>query len=788
MNNLVKKLTDLPSERRFYALQTLPAHLAEAGQQNRLKQILTTFDFLQSKVNIFSPNLLIQDYNNCNDYALSLIQDTVRLCAHVVAEDSTQLAGQLLSRMLDFDSPEISDLLKGAKRYKDSPWLQPFTRCLSQPGGPLKRTLSGHNHYINHVSVTNDGQYIVSIAQDGVVKVWELANGMEINSFFAGFSHELILSPNGQSAITVSTDGVMTQWDMKQGTKISPLDVYGYPLMISPNGRYLVIAWQSTLRFWDLVECRSYGDILKHRSFSVDYNSYYKLIAVTPDITHAISADDDHSLKVWNLMSGREKCTLCGGHDSKVTRVVISPDGRRAVSTSGKPYAKNSTLVVWDLEKGTILHTLKRNSPQVNALAITPDGNRIVAGIWGGAIEVWNIESGFNLCTLKGHDGWIWSVAITPDSKYAVTGSFDRTLKVWNLENLKTPRKSYGHSGQVWSIVLSQKYQCAISASNDQSIKTWSLNSGSECLTLNAHKGGVRCIQLTPDEDKLVSGGADGNLILWDLSTGSLRKLMHGHEKMITSMVLLPDGRHAVSCSIDGSLILWDLEEGISVKRLYVQSGIVAIDSDFQLAVSASTDGTLWVWDIQRGIVLHKLRGHTDQVTKVIISPDNQLAISASRDSTLRVWELRSGKAVNKLESEIGAVTSIGFIANGDHLLLGVSKHYGPIGELPVGAKYHAIQLLDLKNWKILSTFRGHTQTVTQAIFVEKKNIIISSSEDKTILVWDLKRAIPISKFTCEEGLSTCVATSDGRTIVAAGSSGQLYFLRLQGIKSLESN
>ncbi len=58
-------------------------------------------------------------------------------------------------------------------------------------------------------------------------------------------------------------------------------------------------------------------------------------------IERALSASEDHTLKLWDLASGQELATL-SGHSDYVTAVVDLPDGERALSAS-----EDHTLKLW---------------------------------------------------------------------------------------------------------------------------------------------------------------------------------------------------------------------------------------------------------------------------------------------------------------------------------------------------------------------------------------------------------------------------------------------------------
>jgi WD40 repeat protein len=68
--------------------------------------------------------------------------------------------------------------------------------------------------------------------------------------------------------------------------------------------------------------------------------------------------------------------------------VAFSPDGRRIVSGSA-----DHTVKVWDAVTGQETITLRGGASPVTCVAFSPDGRRIVAGGWDGA-RVWDAGTG----------------------------------------------------------------------------------------------------------------------------------------------------------------------------------------------------------------------------------------------------------------------------------------------------------------------------------------------------------------------------------------------------------
>lgn len=346
MNGFINNLNAMPSEKQLYTLTTLPGHLKEAEQIERLYQVLTTFDFLQAKVEKLGSQPLIEDYMNVNAPNLTLIQSALQLSEHILAEDTSQLAGQLIGRLLEFedDTPEIHMLLLKAKSWRGTTWLRPLTASLPTPKGKLIRVLYGHTDEVTDVTLMPDERHALSASEDGTIKMWDLENGFELTTIkdHAGPIWAIAVTPDGRRVISASDDGTVKIWDLSEKTQL--ITLRGHQSQV-----------------WDVV--------------------------VTSDGRRALSASEDGTIKVWDLENGNELAIL-QGHTARVTSIAVASDGQRVLSAS-----YDHTLKIWDLPTGTELASLQGHTGGLDVVAITPNESYALSASDDQSPYLWVVDS-----------------------------------------------------------------------------------------------------------------------------------------------------------------------------------------------------------------------------------------------------------------------------------------------------------------------------------------------------------------------------------------------------------
>src|SRR4028119_245433 len=314
MSELGVWLAEQSKSEREYFLKHQPRDFIEIGRDfNRYYRWVTDFGFIEAKLKLLGVQPLIEDYDlgrnaeillsEGQTETLKLIQGAIRKSAHVLERDKTQLAGQLLGRLLDFEMPQIQGMLEQAKEWKERPWLRPLKANLERPGEGALRTLAGHSDSVTAVAIAPDGKTAISASDDQTLKIWDTETGRELKTL-TGHSSEVravAIAPDGKIAISASDDQTLKIWDTETGRELKTL---------------------------------------------TGHSSVVTAVDLAPDGKTAISASLDFSLKIWDTETGRELKTL-RGHSSGVTAVDLAPDGKTAISAS-----YDETLKIWDTETG----------------------------------------------------------------------------------------------------------------------------------------------------------------------------------------------------------------------------------------------------------------------------------------------------------------------------------------------------------------------------------------------------------------------------------------------------
>ncbi len=386
--------------------------------------------------------------------------------------------------------------------------------------------------------------------------------------------------------------------------------------------------------------------------------------------------------RLWHLcLQAQQTITAAGPIDA----LAISPDGQRLLTGSWQGLAH-----IWDLATGKPLVTVQQGV-HVHGVAFSPDGSRFATASNDpeGEVRLWNAATGQLLQTYSGHTDSALAVAFSHDGRRLVSASYDNTARVWDVDTGSQLLLLSGHSYWVWSAEFSPDDRRIVTASQDGTVLIWSAESGTAGTPFRGHDGPVYCARFAPDGQTIASGGNDKQVLLWNpdqvrpfdyqaLSTGQAPqgptyRALTGHAASVRCVAFDESGQRLASGGHDNSVKLWNLADDSLTVTLRGHAGWVracGFTPDGKRVVSAGHDQVAKVWDPAQYAEVRHLRGHTDGLLDGQFSPDGSQVVTVGRDRTARLWDLGTGRSLETLdEGHEFLVTSAQFWPEGNRIL-----------------------------------------------------------------------------------------------------------------------
>lgn len=257
------------------------------------------------------------------------------------------------------------------------------------------------------------------------------------------------------------------------------------------------------------------------------------------------SGSADHSVKVWNVLTGDCVATL-RGHESQVGALAILDDGTLASSS-------RSWICVWDLTSHTLLKLLHTHTSRLTRAIAGLSQDRLVSACDDGVVMMHAVKSAAVLRYMGGHTNEGVAMCVLPGQLLA-TAAHDGVVRLWN----ELPDQGWNE--------------------------------------LKGHKSPVNVMTMLPD-GRLVTGSRDCTIRIWNIHNRTCIRTLAGHIEPILALVFLPDGRLA-SSAMDSTIMIWDLVTGESVRTVKTGTPVaqLAVLPSCKLVGSGRCNNTVYVW------------------------------------------------------------------------------------------------------------------------------------------------------------------------------------------------
>ncbi|CAF3088523.1 unnamed protein product [Rotaria socialis] len=238
-------------------------------------------------------------------------------------------------------------------------------------------------------------------------------------------------NPSGTQLATGSYDGYARIWS-SDGNLVSTLGQHKGPIFAlkwNKKGNFILSAGvDRTTIIWDANSghCEQQFSFHTAPALDVDWQS---------DTTFA-SCSTDQKIHVCRLGELRAIKTF-HGHQNEVNAIKWDPQGRLLASCSD-----DMTLKIWSMSKETPVHNLQAHNKEIYTIKWSPTGPGtmnpnatllLASASFDSTVRLWDVERGVCQNILVKHSEPVYSVAFSPDGRLLATGSFDKAIYIWDI-------------------------------------------------------------------------------------------------------------------------------------------------------------------------------------------------------------------------------------------------------------------------------------------------------------------------------------------------------------------
>jgi WD40 repeat protein len=462
-------------------------------------------------------------------------------------------------------------------------------------------------------------------------------------------------------------------------------------------------------------------------------------------------------------------------HGSKVKAVAISPDGRRIVSGGND----DEIIKFWNAENGSLERSLSARGEEqsqfgVEALSFNDDGS-LVAAV-AGAVSVWETASGRRVW-ISNDDGSPNDVKFSPDGRQLATATLNG-ISIWDVDTGRRVHKTVEPPAPATKIAFSPDGSRLISH-GEKGVRVWDLTVG---RLLEEDKEDSYSDRSASSKDGKFAATVFSGIAIWDAATG--QKLRTLPAEYLRQMAFSPDGQVLIT-QREKTLTVRRANDSSEVRSINVQqSGVRGIEfSPDGRTIAVATLESVTLYEVGSGRLVRTFQTRRSGKAlymnfAVAFSPDGRSIVTGGeiicsplagctgspliRWGIIRTWEVASGRLIRSMDDYKESVRTIG-ISNDGQFIVGVGRD-------------NTIKVWNSTTGRFIRSLHGNATTATSVLFSPDGRRIAAGSESE-IKIWNAASGEILASLVSSNSGEWVAITPEGFFEASANGADLLYLV-----------
>jgi WD40 repeat protein len=240
------------------------------------------------------------------------------------------------------------------------------------------------------------------------------------------------------------------------------------------------------------------------------------------------------------------------------------------------------------------------------------------------------------------NDYQYYSIAVSPDGNYLVAAGLNSTneeknfVELYSFESMNSPKKIEGFTFAIENLNFTPDGKGFFARDNSgRSIRYSDLSTSKEVIHSDVK---INAIHLSADGTRLAGAGENGSLYLWDVKNNYTVTEIKDLGEHLTSVTFAPEGRRIIVGDNTGIVKIYDSQSSLVVRTLSGHTSTIeqiVFNHAGSFMATASKDKTVRLWNLNR---LKEqpmvLSDHKDWVWSVAFTPDDEQLLASVHSST----------------------------------------------------------------------------------------------------------------------------------------------------------